>query len=496
MTAAEFAAILPALCVLIAAVVAVGADLFLKGSSRPVLAVISLTGLAGAIGLLFHRLMTGMPVDRGFNDGLVLDGLTTFFSLSICVATALMVVASPVDLGRRKVTFGEYYGLMLMATAGMMLLVGSNDFVMLFLNLEILSLAMYVLTGITRRNPRSNEAAIKYLVTGAFSTGFLLFGMAFIYGVTHSINLDGIAKALPQHHGDPLLLVGVALLLVGFGFKVGAVPFHMWVADVYEGAPTTVTAFMSVAVKMASAGALIRVLLSALWTAPELWADLLWGMALLTMIVGNILAIQQTSVKRMLAYSSIAHTGYALVALATLRSPFGTVSTEGATAAVFYLFTYMFMTLGAFVFLVFMGHEVAVPGRSPEWQDAESLDDFAGLASRRPFAALAMTVFLVSLGGIPPTAGFFGKLYLFKAAVGNGQYALAIIGVLASLISMYYYLRVVVYMYMRETVSSDEKPDFTVGMVVAFAVAAVVVVGLQPDVFLSIATRSIQLLHG
>ena len=212
----------------------------------------------------------------------------------------------------------------------MMLLVASNDFLMIFLNLEILSLALYVLTGITRRNPRANEAAAKYLITGAFATGFLLLGITFVYGATGAFDLPSIGKWVASHPPTPLLGVGFGLLLVGFGFKIGAVPFHMWVPDVYEGAPTTTTAFMSVTVKAAGIGALVRVLLVAAPTHPELWADLLWWMAVATMILGNFLAIQQNSVKRMLAFSSIAHTGYALVALATMRATGRFVSSAGA----------------------------------------------------------------------------------------------------------------------------------------------------------------------
>jgi NADH-quinone oxidoreductase subunit N len=240
----------------------------------------------------------------------------------------------------------------------------------------------------------------------------------------------------------------MGMLLVGFAFKIAAVPFHMWVPDVYEGAPTTTTAFMAVTVKAAGIGALMRVLLVAAHSRPDLWADVLWWMAVATMVVGNLLAVQQQSVKRMLACSGIAHTGYALVALATMAGTDGSLSTEGAKAALFYVLGYTFMTLGAFAFLVYMGHEVQGKGRV-EWQDGEHSDDLAGLADRRPWAAAAMSLFLVSLAGIPPTAGFFGKFWVFRAAIEQGHVPLAVIGILASLVSVYYYLRVVIAMYMR-----------------------------------------------
>jgi NADH-quinone oxidoreductase subunit N len=379
----------------------------------------------------------------------------------------------------------------------MMLLVASNDLLMIFLNLEILSLALYVLTGITRRNPRSNEASMKYLVTGGFATGFLLFGVALLYGATGSIRLDQIGHALATGTDSSLLAAGFGLLLVGFAFKIGAVPFHMWVPDVYEGAPTTTTAFMSVTVKAAGVGALARVLLIAAPTRADLWADLLWWMALATMVVGNLLAIQQQSVKRMLAFSSVAHTGYALVALATMSGVNGTFSSQGAAAALYYLLVYTFMTLGAFLLLVYMGHEVKVPGRdTPEWQDGEHIDDLAGMADRHPWAALAMTIFMISLGGIPPTAGFLGKFMLFSAAVDQGHVGLVVIGVLASLVSLYYYLRVVVAMYMRDAVATDDVTSRSVGAVVAVAALATVFFGVQPGLLLYWAERSIHALMG
>lgn len=492
-TSTDWATILPAVCVILAGLVVVGVDIVLKGSNRLLLALISFAGLGGAAALLVNHVRGGVEPVRGFWGAMVLDDMAVFLSIAIVAATALLVFISPVDIERRRIAFGEYYGLLLISAAAMMMLVGSNDWVTLFLNLEILSLGVYVLTGITRRNPRSNEAAVKYLVTGAFSTGFLLLGMAYLYGVTGTIHLDEMGKALAAGADSPLLAVGFGLILVGFAFKVGAAPFHMWVPDVYEGAPTSTTAFMSVTVKAAGVGALMRVLLTVGASRPDLWSDLLWALAVLTMIVGNLLAVQQQSVKRMLAFSGIAHTGYALMALATMHGTDGTLNTQGASAALFYLFVYTFMTLGAFAFLVYLGHEVQGKNHT-EWQDAEHIDDFAGLADRRPWAAIAMTIFLISLAGMPPTAGFLGKYWLFKSAVDNGHVIIAVIGVLTSLVSWYYYLRVVVTMYMREPGLADEKPDPTIGFVVATTAALTVLFGLQPGAFLALAERSVELL--
>jgi len=488
----DWMSIYPALCLIAAGLLAVGVDLFLgPKSSRAPLAVVCMAGIVGALGLALRNLMILDEPIVGFWGAVVLDPLTTCLTIAICLGTALLVALSPVDSQRRDMNFGEYYALVLLSAGSMVMLVSSNDFVMLFLNIEIMSLAMYVLTGLTRRNPRSNEAAVKYLVTGAFATGFLLMGMTFLYGITGSMNLQVLGEALSADTTTLLLPLGVGLLLIGLLFKVGAVPFHMWVPDVYEGAPTSTTAFMAVAVKAAAFGALIRVVYVALPELPGIWMSLLWVLSAATMIVGNVLAVQQQSVKRMLAYSGIAHTGYALIGLVALYGTDGQVSADALEAVVFYLIVYTFMTLGAFAFLVYMGHEVTHPdGETVEWQDAESLDDLAGLATRRPWAALAMAIFMVSLAGIPPTAGFFGKFYLFGAAVAQGHVLLVIVGVLASLVSLYYYMRVIIYMYMKEDVYTDERPSIVVGLVVAVAAVLTIVSGVQPGALLELAAMS------
>ena len=283
------------------------------------------------------------------------------------------------------------------------------DLITLFLAIEIMSIAIYVLCGITRTDGRSTEAAVKYFVQGAFATAFLLYGMALLYGATGTVHLGAISVSL-EGAVSPMALAGMGLLMVGFLFKIGAAPFHLWVPDVYEGAPTSVTAFMSVAVKAAGFAAMVRLFVGGLGDMSATWLPIAVGVSALTMIWGNLGAVTQKSVKRMLAYSSVAHTGYALVGLACR-------GTEGPAAALFYLFVYTFMTLGAFAMLIFAGKG---------GKDAETYDDFAGLAKRRPWSALFMTVFMVSLAGVPPLAGFFGKFMLFKAAVQAGQVPLAI----------------------------------------------------------------------
>ncbi len=276
---------------------------------------------------------------------------------------------------------------------------------------------------------------------------------------------------------------------VVIAFKIGAVPFHMWVPDVYEGAPTTVTAFMSTSVKAAGFGALLRVLLTALPGQAAYWGDLLWGLAAATMVVGNLMAVPQRSVKRMLAYSSVAHSGYILLGLAALRTGGSAVG----SAAVFYLFVYTFMTFGAFAVLIYFGREVTIPGRAaPEWHDAEDLYELAGVARKRPWAAAAMTIFMVSLAGIPPTAGFAGKFLLFRAAIENGYYVLAILGILMSIVSGYYYLRVVVYLYMKDPVEElPEQADVHVGAAVATATLMTLVLGLVPGTIYDLCVRAL-----
>jgi len=371
-----------------------------------------------------------------FGGMFVHDGFTVFFTLLFCAIGAIAVMLSWDYIKRTRINQAEYYALLLSATLGMVIMAASNDLITIFLGLELMSLALYVLVGFRRGQLESNEAALKYFLLGAFASGFLLYGIALLYGATGTTGLGPMAAFLADSPAlrNPLFLAGGLLLLTGFGFKVAAVPFHMWTPDAYEGAPTSVTAFMSAGAKAAGFAAMLRVALKVLAPTQADWAPLLIWIAILTMTVGNVTALLQTNLKRMLAYSSIAHAGVVLVAVVA-------GGTDGASAALFYLAVYSFMNLGAFGILTLLG-------KGPE--ERVLISDLAGLGFRQPLLGLAMTVFMLSLGGIPPTAGFMGKLYVFSVALKAGLVPLVIVGVLNSVVAIFYYLRVTIAMYMEE----------------------------------------------
>jgi NADH-quinone oxidoreductase subunit N len=422
---------LPALVVAVTALVVMVADLVMTGPDRDGLAALGVVGLAGAAGAAVW-LWPG--TSDAFLGTLRADAWALFFTVLVCVAAALVLVMSVDALRAQPMPAGEYYTLVLLSTSGMVVLAAANDLIVLFLGLEVMSVAVYVLTGFLRREARSTEAALKYFLLGAFATGFLLYGIAFFYGAAGSTRLDAIAAAIARDGLGPFVLLGTALVLVGLAFKVALVPFHVWTPDVYEGAPTAVTAFMAVGVKAAAFAALARVLLTALGGVPEVWTELCWVLAALTMTVGNVTALRQRNVKRMLAYSSIAHAGYALVGLVAARA-------DGGAALSFYLGAYALMNLGAFAVVLALGRR---------GEPNERLEDWAGVGFRHPVLGLSMATFMFSLAGFPPTAGFAGKFALFGAAVDAGYVGLAVIGVLNSLVSVAYYLGVVVQMYMAE----------------------------------------------
>jgi NADH-quinone oxidoreductase subunit N len=495
-TVSDLQAILPALALIVGAFAVVAAGTLVRPEKRQGISeFLCYFSLAFALAMVFLRIMSpkGAPFVAltGFNGSVSLDELALFVTLTVIAATGLTVVLSADAMKGQEAAHGEYYGLLLLSASGMMILVQAMELITFFIALEVLSLALYALSGLYRRDARSNEAAIKYFVMGAFASGFVLYGMALLYGATGSISIPEIGSKIGGDTAGPesLVTAGFVLLSIGLAFKVGAVPFHQWVPDVYEGAPTAVTAFMSVAVKAAGFGALLRLLLTAGRAEAGTWGPLIWGIALATLVVGNLLAVGQSNVKRMLAYSSIAHTGYILAGIASLRTPGATAGQlqEAGSAAIYYLFVYTFMTLGAFAFLIYAGRGD---------KDAEDIDDFAGLAKRKPWAALAMTVFMVSLAGIPPTAGFFGKFLLFKAMVQSKEWALVIVGVLSSAVSLYYYLRVVVYMYMKPEAESAETPrlGFNSALVVFACAGFTLVLGIMPAKYLSLSYQSIQAL--
>lgn len=476
----DIAALLPVLLLSGTALIVLVADLlFGKDEDEKVgLPFLTLGGTLSAIGAL---VALWERRDPAFGGALVVDPLGLLASATICGATAITALSSVGYLSRRRANHGEYYALLLLAASGMVLLAMSDDLVMILLALETLSIAAYVLTGIARESQRSNEAAIKYFVLGAFATAILLFGMALLYGATGSITLDGIQDRIDgagEFHA--LALVGVGLLVVGFTFKIGAAPFHMWVPDAYEGAPSPVTGFMASAVKVAGFTALVRVLLVPCVSFASEWGELAWWISALTIVVGNLFAITQTNVKRLLAYSSVAHTGYAIIGIAV-----ASVDPEAVSGVVFYLMAYSVMTVGAFAVVSCLAREGG---------DLEDLSKWAGLAHRRPMIALAMTVFLVSLAGIPPTAGFVGKFTLFRDAVNRGHLDLALVGVFGTLLSLYYYLKVVMTMYMKEPAEEFQRtgPQWGLHLAVGATAIATLALGILPAFPLRLAMESVQ----
>ena len=419
-------------------------------------------------------------VKRSLFEGMfVHDGFTVFFTLLFCGIGAVSVLLSWDYVKRMRINQAEYYALMLSATLGMIVMAASNDLITIFLGLELMSLALYVMVGFRRSRLESNEAAMKYFLLGAFASGFLLYGIALLYGATGTTNLPRMAAFLGDSPllGNPLLIVGSLLLLVGFGFKVAAVPFHMWTPDAYEGAPTTVTGFMSAGAKAAGFAALLRVALLALEDLQSDWTPILVTIAVLTMTVGNVTALLQSNLKRMLAYSSIAHAGYVLVAVVA-------GGTDGAAAAVVYLAIYSLMNLGAFGILALLGK-----GQ----EERVLMSDLAGLGSRHPMLALAMTVFMLSLGGIPPTAGFMGKVYVFSVALKAGLIPLVIVAVLNSVVSIFYYLRVTVAMYMEEPQGNPVHVSWTVPAAIGVFISLALTLwwGIQAHALLLQAQRSV-----
>jgi len=344
-----------------------------------------------------------------------------------------------------------------------------------------MSISIYVLAGFFRGSNKSNESALKYLLLGAFSSAFLLYGIALMYGATGTTDLKGISEYLSKaaYLKDPMLLAGMGLLLVGFGFKIASVPFHMWTPDVYEGAPTSITAFMSVGVKAAAFAAFVRVFLYSLWDLQPDWNHVLWILAVLTMTLGNVVAISQNNIKRMLAYSSIAHAGYIMIGMVAS-------SELGTSGILFYMLAYAFMNLGAFGVIILYGSK---------GEENLDINDYSGMGFKYPALALLMTVFMFSLAGIPPTAGFVGKFYIFSAAIKEGYIWLAIIGVMNSLVSVYYYLRITVMMYMKEPVKEFPGLKWSPSVAIALIIAVIgtLLIGIFPSPYLDLARASIQL---
>jgi NADH-quinone oxidoreductase subunit N len=431
--ATNWQAALPAIAVVLTAFAVMITDLLLREGTRGVLAGIGIIGLGAAVAVAVSA-WVGDGDPSAFQHMLRADRYGLFFTIVICVSAALTLLMSVEFVREWMLPAGDFYTLVLLSTAGMIFLALANDLIVVFVALETMSVGVYVLSGLLRGDLRSNEASMKYFLLGAFASGFLLYGVAFFYGATGSTQLDVIAEAIARRPLEPFVLLGMAFVLVGFGFKVALIPFQAWTPDVYEGAPTVVTAFMAVAVKAAAFAAFARVFLVGLPELATHWTGLLSVLAALTMTVGNVVAVSQRSVKRMLAYSSIAHAGYALLGLVADSPP-------GGAALLYYLMVYVFMNVGAFGVLIALGRR---------GEPNDRLDDLAGVGFRHPLLALCMTVFLLSLAGVPPMAGFIGKFYLFSAVIDAGHTGLALIAVVNSAISIYYYLGPIVQMYLGE----------------------------------------------
>lgn len=403
-----------------------------------------------------------------FNEMIQINRYALVFNWIFLGVTAITILISHEYLERQGILRGEYYVLLLMATGAMMLLAQGMDLIVLFLGLELLSITLYILTGFAYPRNASEEAAMKYLIIGAFAAGFLVFGIALVFGATGFSNLVQIGSALPQLAGtsmQQMALVGAALITVGFGYKVAMAPFHMWTPDVYEGAPTPVAAFMSVGTKAAGFAALTQVLLVGFGPLQTLWGAALAALAAVTMLIGNLSALAQRNVKRMLAYSSIGHAGYILMGLLS-----GTQ--RGIQGVLFYLVAYAFTNLAAFAVLI------ALEKRG---EAAWDMDDLAGLFRRQPWLAVAMALCMLSLAGVPPTAGFWGKLYVFTAAWEQGYYWLTLIAVLTSAVSVFFYLRIIAQMFMRDSTRTHQSTGgalFRLGLIIA--TVGILVVGLVP----------------
>ena len=461
MTQPDFYTLLPIILLTTWSALLLIVDLFIPDEKKSTTAVLAAVGLALTMGLTLSQ--TGQSV-LGFNGMVILDGFSTFVNTLLLFSGLMAIAVAYGYLKRQGIERGEYYSLILFSVVGMMLMAQARDLIIVFIALELLSIPLYVLAAFDNSNAKSQEAGIKYFLLGAFSGGFVVYGIALVFGATGSTALAGISAAIADGSADPLLiLAGAALILVGFGFKVGAVPFQMWTPDVYEGAPTSVTAFMAAGAKIAGFAALMRVFSTAFPDVATDIAPVIAIIAALTMIVGNVAAVSQKNIKRMLAYSSIAHAGYILMAFVAFENP--ALKNDAIAAGIFYLVAYAITNFGSWAIVISLEQENG---------KGLALEDYAGLGRSNPLMAVAMTIFMLSLTGIPPTLGLVGKLYLFRVVVEGGYLWLAIIGILTSLISAFYYLRLIVIMYMKEgepKTTSEDWLTFTWG---AMAVLTVV----------------------
>ncbi len=445
-------------------------DLFAK--KKGLLAALSIIGVTGvALSMIGSSGTT-------FGGMFISDGYSSFFKLIFLITVVLAVLISVKYISIERVNFGEYYSLILLSTLGMMIMASAADLIVLYLGLELMALSTYILAGFIRHDIKSNEAALKYFLLGAFSSAFLLYGMSLIYGLTGTTDIYAIASHISEKglSGNPALSLSMTLFAVAFGFKIAAAPFHMWAPDAYEGAPTSITAFMSVGPKAAGFAVLGRVFMIAFASIKIEWAMVLIPLSILSMGIGNIVALAQTNIKRMLAYSSIAHAGYALLGVIVANN-------EGLASMMTYLMIYAFMNMGAFAVIIML---------RTEGFTGDKITDYEGLAKTHPFLAALMLIFMFSLTGIPPTAGFIGKLYVFMSAINAGYTWLVLVAVVFSVISAYFYLRIIMYMYMKEPkVEVATSQSGTLVAALGVTTVAVLVIGVFPSFLVKLAKAAL-----
>lgn len=477
MTISDLYSILPVLVLIVWALFLLLADLWLSKHAPTWTPLLAVVGLLLALG---SALFLGGKSLSGFGGFIVVDGFSSFLQ-PLFAAIGILAIGLAFDyLKRLQINRGEYYTLILLSISGMMLMASAGDLLMIFLSLELLSIPLYILASMAAPRLESEESGLKYFLLGTFASGFLLFGIAMVYGATTSTNLSAIVATVEAGTYNPtLMIVGSVLLLIGLGFKVAAVPFQSWTPDVYQGAPSPVSAFMSVGVKAAGFAALLRVFSLIFNQLSGTLTPVFWVIAALTMIVGNFVAVAQTNLKRMLAYSSIAHAGYLLMAFV----PFGDAAARqnSIAAALFYLLAYGLTSLGAWAVLI---------GLEGEKYCGNTLDDLAGLGKKSPLTAALMTVFMLSFTGIPLTLGFWGKFYLFRTAIEGGFIGLAVIGLLTSLVSAFYYLRVVVKMYFTDGAASFHW-NYWVSAVALFCGLAVLIFSFVPGWFFELVAKAL-----
>jgi NADH-quinone oxidoreductase subunit N len=453
------------------------ADLVARGRERTWLSGLSVLGVAVAFVLVARQMVEGSPPVLAFSGLHVVDSYANFFKLVFLLSAVIVLLLAARHVKEQGMDAGGFYSLLLFATLGTMLMASAADLLSLFVGLETMSVCTYALCGLLKHDQRCNEGALKYLLMGVFSTGVILYGMVLLYGVAGSTNLEAVARAVGMEGlRNATLVMAMVLLAAGFGFKIAAVPFHMYLPDMYEGAPTPVVAFMAGAAELAGMAVLVRIFLLALPSLQVNWGLLFWVLAVLTMTIGNLVAIAQANLKRMLAYSTIAHMGYLLIGLVV-------GSRLGVAAILYYSLAYACMTIGAFGMVVLLARGTV---------RGDQIDDFTGLAQKSPLAAGTMLLFLLSLTGIPPTAGFAGKLFLFAAAVDAGYIWLAIIAVVNSAISLFYYMRVAMVMWMQEPPPQGIALSRSPALYLALLLAAVatLVLGMFPDRVLGLALAS------